>query len=157
MTRVSCTVFQVVLRTAKLKPAAALQVLRQGREGLVFQAVGHLATHAAVGQRLAGGDKVGLDGVVIAPHDLFQRAALGPLQALDGQVQKRNHDAAGAFADLRELPAVKKYVLHRRVGGGQKVHGQISTNGRRHHQRQPGYTLCFRNASTCRTSSCLTW
>ena len=65
--------------------------------------------------------------------------------------------AAGAFADLRELPAVKKYVLHRQVGGGQKVHGQISTNGRRHHQRQPGYTLCFRNASPCRTSSCLPW
>ena len=39
------TVFQVVLRTAKLKPAAALQVLRQDREGLVFQAVGHLAAH----------------------------------------------------------------------------------------------------------------
>ena len=57
-----------------------------GREGLVLKAVRHLAAHVAVGQRLTGRDKVGLDSLVIAPHDLFQRAAPGSVQAFGNRL-----------------------------------------------------------------------
>ena len=129
------------LNTAKLKPGAPLQIFRQGREGLVLKAVRHLAAHVAVGQRLTGRDKVGLDSLVIAPYDFFQRAAPGPVQAFDGQVQKRDHNAPRALADLRKLPAVKKHMFDRQAGGGQKCQPQVGTDGRCHDQRQFGYAL----------------
>ena len=50
--------------------------IRQRRKRLVLQPIRQLAAQIAVAQCFAGGDKIGLDGVIVAPHDLFQRSAL---------------------------------------------------------------------------------
>ena len=104
-------VLEMFLPAAEFEEAVLLHFFWQRWERLILEAVGHLAAHIAAGERLARGDKVRLDGVIVAPHDLFERAALRPVQALDGEVQKRRHHAARAAPDLRELSAVEKGVV----------------------------------------------
>ena len=106
------------------------------RKRSVFEAVGHLAAHIAIGERLARGDKVGLDGVIVAPHDLFERTALRPVQALDGKVQKRRHHAACAAADLRKLSAVEKRVVDGDFRLRQKCRREVRADGRGHDERK---------------------
>ena len=81
-----------------------------------------------------------------APHfrartNLFQCAALRPVQAPDSEIQKRCHNAARTFSDLRKLPAVKESVLHGQLRLRQKRHGKICTDGRSDHHRQPLHAL----------------
>ena len=132
-------VFVVLLRTAEFEVRMLLHLVRQRGEGLVLQTVRQLAAHVAVTQRLSGGNEIRLDALVIAPHDLLERFPPRPVQALDGQIQERNHDPAGRFSDLGKLAAVEENVLHGKLGLRQKGHGKVGPDGGSHHQRQPRY------------------
>ena len=129
-------VLEVVLRAAEFEEAVLLHFPCKRRKRSVFEAVGHLAAHIAIGERLARGDKVGLDGVIVAPHDLFERTALRPVQALDGKVQKRRHHAACAVADLRKLSAVEKRVVDGDFRLRQKRRREVRADGRGHDERK---------------------
>ena len=129
-------VLKVLLSAAKFEEAVLLHFPCKRRKRSVFEAVGHLAAHIAIGERLARGDKVGLDGVIVAPHDLFERTALRPVQALDGKVQKRHHHAACAVADLRKLSAVEKRVVDGDFRLRQKRRREVRADGRGHDERK---------------------
>ena len=72
---------------------------------------------------------------------ITQESPLRPVQAPDNEIQKRCHNAARTFSDLRKLPAVKESVLHGQLRLRQKRHGKVCTDGRSDHHRQPLHAL----------------
>ena len=134
-------VFEVILRTAEFKERAPLQRVRQGRKRLVLKAVVKLAAHVPIGQRLARGYKIRLDGVIVAPQYFFQRSALRPVKALYSEIEKRRHHPARRPAYLRELPAVEENMLHGQLRLRQKRHGEIRPDRGRDDQRKARHAL----------------
>ena len=104
------TVFEMIFYAAELEIDLFLQFFGKGRKGFILQAVRNLPTQICVGQIFPCGYKIRLYGIIITPQDLFQCAALRPIQAFDDQLQKRRHYAARTFSDLCKLPAVKENV-----------------------------------------------
>ena len=77
---------------------------------IALEAVRNMKLSVIGGQIFPRGYKIRLYGIIVTPQDLFQCAALRPVQALDREIQKRCHHAAHTFSDLRKLPAVKENV-----------------------------------------------
>ena len=103
----------------------------QGK-GLFSRLSANLPLQICVGQIFPCGYKIRLYGIIITPQYLFQCAALRPIQALDGQIQKRCHHAARSFPDLRKLPAIKENVFYAHFRLRQKRHGKavvLATGG----------------------------
>lgn len=132
----------MVLRAAERKIRPALQRLRQRWERPILQTVRQLAAQVSERQCPASCDKIGLDGIVAAPEELFERLSLRPVQAFDGQIEKRHHNAARSPADLRKLPAVKVDMVDRQARLRQKRHSEVRADGGRYDEREPLHALC---------------
>ena len=132
----SIAILEMVFRRPEFPVCVGLNVLRQCRKRHVYEAVGHLAPHVCQRERAACLDEVRTNGLIVAPHDMFERAAMGPIEALYGQVQQGCHKGPCSCAYLRKLAAIEKGMLNRHGVVHEKRHSQIGADGRGNEERK---------------------
>ena len=140
------SVFEVILDTAECEIGMLLQLFGEGRERLVLQTVRELAAQIAVFEHPSCGDEIRLDGIVVAPHDFFERFALRPIQASDRKIQERRHDPTRRLSDLRELTAVEIDVTDGRFCLRKERYSQVCADGRCDRQGEAHHALLTQKA-----------
>ena len=80
------TVFEMIFYAAKLEIDMLLQFFGKGRKGLILQAVQNMPPQICIGQIFPCGYKIQLYGIVVTPQNLFQCAALRPVQTPDSEM-----------------------------------------------------------------------